>query len=57
MKIVLACSYIIFVFPLTSNAGIHYLLWFDRFSVYIPLALGILVEIYMFVYKFDFSEL
>jgi hypothetical protein len=57
MKMALGCSYILFIFPLTSNAGIHYLLWFDRFSVYIPLAVNILVEIYVFVYLFKFEEL
>ena len=54
MKIALICGYVIFIFPLTSSAGIHYLLWFDQFSVYIPLALNILIEIYLFVYYFKF---
>ena len=57
MKIGLCCSYVLFIFPLTSNAGIHYLIWFDRFMVYIPLAVNILIEIYVFVYFFKFEEL
>lgn len=57
MKIALCLSYILFIFPLTSHAGIHYLLWFDRFCVYIPLAVNIIVEIYVFVYVFKFEEL
>jgi hypothetical protein len=52
MKILLAFAYIIFIFPLTSNAGIHYLIWFDKFTVYIPLALNVLFEVYIFVYQF-----
>lgn len=52
MKVLLVFGYIIFIFPLTSSAGIHYLIWFDKFTVYIPLAFNILFEIYIFVYQF-----
>jgi hypothetical protein len=54
VKIALAFAYVIFIFPLTSNAGIHYLLWFDKFLVYIPLAVNVLFEVYVFVYQFEF---
>lgn len=57
IKVLLALGYIVFIFPLTSSAGIHYLLWFDKFSVYIPLAFNILFEIYIFVYQFSLEEL
>jgi hypothetical protein len=52
IKIALALAYVIFIFPLTSNAGIYYMLWFDKFSVYIPLAVNVLFEVYLFVYRF-----
>jgi len=57
IKIALAFSYIIFVFFLTSNAGIYYMVFFDRFSAYIPLSFNVLLEIYIFVYIFRFEEL
>jgi SNF family Na+-dependent transporter len=42
---------------LTSHAGIYYLEFYDHFISSIPFLLAGIVEIYVFVYLFKFSEL
>ena len=42
---------------LTSSAGIHFLEFFDYFITNIPLALGVIIELYVFVYLFPLDEL
>ena len=42
---------------LCSSAGIYYLGFLDNFVSSIPFSLGAVIEYYVFVYMFPFSEL
>jgi hypothetical protein len=55
-KIVIGCV-LIFCPTLTSYAGVYYLEFYDSFVATIPFTLGVLIELYVFVYLFKFEEL
>lgn len=42
---------------LTSHAGIYYLQFYDKFISNVPFTLNALIELYLFVHLFKFSEL
>jgi hypothetical protein len=47
----------IFSPTLTSYAGIYYLQFYDSFATTIPFSIGVLIELYTFVYLFKFEDL
>ena len=48
---------LIFSPTMTSYAGVYYLEFYDGFFSAIPFTLGVLIELYIFVYLFKFEEL
>ena len=55
-QVVIVCV-LIFCPTLTSYAGVYYLEFYDNFVATIPFTLGVLIELYVFVYMFKFEEL
>lgn len=56
-KITMVCISLVFCPLLTSSAGVYYLSFFDNFVSSVPFSLGAVIEYYIFVYMFPFSEL